>query len=101
MLDKHKAFRLEGMRQFGFGPDVMKKNKVCCNCGKTCGAGKKYCDQCGTVLPRETLFDLYKSHHLYCPACDTVVVSTSQYCLQCGKSLRRNKTSILSEMREI
>ncbi|MBQ3077152.1 MAG: hypothetical protein IJC43_04785 [Clostridia bacterium] len=80
--------RLAAMRQFGFGPEVMKGIKVCRVCGCTCSAGARSCRECGAVLPRETLFDLYKARHLYCPACDTVVARSAIFCPQCGKRLR-------------
>lgn len=80
--------RLATMREFGFGPDVMKKNKVCQVCGCSCDTQETHCKDCGANLPCETLFDLYKAWHLYCPACDTVVASTATFCPECGKLLR-------------
>ena len=76
MTDRIQALRLEGMKRFGFGPEVMKEIRVCRVCGCSCTVREKYCKDCGAVLPKETLFDLYKARHLYCPACDTVVAST-------------------------
>ena len=96
MQDKYEAIRLEEMKQKGFGPDIMKQHKVCRSCGKTCGYKEKYCTKCGAILPRETLFDLYKLYHLYCPDCDTVLASTSRFCPQCGRSLYSRKTSLFS-----
>ena len=75
-------------KRFGFGPEVMKEIRVCRVCGCSCTVREKYCRDCGAVLPRETLFDLYKARHLYCPACDTVVASTVVFCPECGKRLR-------------
>ena len=43
---------------------------------------------CGAVLPKETLFDLYKAKHFYCPACGTVTENTANFCPQCGERLR-------------
>ncbi len=77
------------MKRFGFGPIIMKQIKVCRICGGSCAATEQYCTECGAILPKETLFDLYKSQHLYCPACDTVVADTSLYCPECGKKLRQ------------
>ena len=73
----------------GFGPDVMKQTKVCRICGCSCDAGETYCEECGAVLPKETLFDLYRSQHLSCPACDTVVANEACFCPKCGKQLWR------------
>ena len=89
MTDRIQALRLEGMKRFGFGPDVMKQTKVCRVCGGTADAAQRYCSDCGAELPRETLFDLYKSHHLYCTKCGTVVASTSAFCPECGTRLAR------------
>ena len=88
MTDRIQALRLEGMKRFGFGPEGMKEIRVCRVCGCPCTAREKYCKDCGAVLPKETLFDLYKARHLYCPACDTVVASTAVFCPECGKRLR-------------
>lgn len=65
------ALRKANMKRFGFGPDVMKQTKVCRVCGGTADAAQRYCSDCGAELPRETLFDLYKSHHLFCTKCGT------------------------------
>ena len=88
MID-YKTTRLEGMKRFGFGPDVMKSTKVCRVCGETCTAEDKHCRKCSALLPKETLFDLYKTYHLYCPKCNTVVSNTVFFCPECGKRLRR------------
>jgi len=87
MLNKNEIVRLEGMQIYGFGPGAMRLIKICRCCRKRCDSNRKYCDQCEAILPRETLFDLYKSFHLYCHACDTVVADTARYCPECGKSL--------------
>ena len=88
MID-YQMIRLEGMKTYGFGSEAMKKVKVCRLCKCICDAGEYYCRECGVVLPRETLFDLYKSHHLYCPVCETVVADTVLFCPKCGKRLRK------------
>lgn len=88
-MPDHNALRIENMQMYGFGPDIMKRSKSCRVCGSTCAASDAYCDCCGTVLPRETLFDVYKANHLYCPACDTVVPETTVFCPECGRRLRR------------
>jgi len=83
-----RIVRLAAMKKFGFGPEVMKETKVCRVCGCSCSTRERYCGECGATLPRETLFDLYKARHLYCPACDTVVSSRVVFCPDCGKRLR-------------
>lgn len=87
-MDDCQTTRLEGMKRFGFGPEVMKQQRVCRLCGFTCRADESHCRGCGAVLPRETLFDLYKARHLYCPACSTVVANTTRFCPECGKRLQ-------------
>lgn len=84
-----EKLRYRNMEDFGFGPNVMKKTKVCARCGKMVGANDKTCPGCGEKLPGETLFDLYKHQHKCCPDCDTVLSADSQYCPNCGKQVLR------------
>jgi len=77
------------LSKYGFGPETMKKIKVCRVCGRACDSGELYCEACGVVLPRETLFDLYRSRHLCCPECDTIVAKSVHFCPKCGRQLWR------------
>lgn len=77
------------LKKYGFGPEAMKKIKVCRVCGRACDSGELYCEDCGVVLPKETLFDLYRSQHLCCPECDTIVAKNTHFCPKCGKQLWR------------
>ena len=77
--------KYKNMADFGFGPIVMKKTKVCKNCGHMVKGRFTNCPECGEKLPKETLFDRYKKQHLNCPECDTVLASDSLYCPNCGK----------------
>ena len=88
---------MNGRKEFGFGPEVMKKSKVCRLCGCTCSRNQRYCEECGAVLPRETLFDLYKSRHMYCPVCDTVVSDRAVFCPKCGTGLRNETATKITE----
>ena len=92
--------RSTAMKQLGFGPEVMKRTKVCSVCGVTADADGAACVHCGAPLPRETLFDLYKSRHLYCAQCGTVVASTSIYCPECGARLKQQASGILRKNEE-
>ncbi|EOQ35555.1 Double zinc ribbon [Butyricicoccus pullicaecorum DSM 23266] len=85
---RHQKIRRMGMEQYGFGPDAMKKIKVCRICGAVMSGEEDFCTDCGAILPKETLFDLYKTMHFYCPACSTVLADTASFCPQCGKRLR-------------
>jgi len=80
---------------------VMKETKVCRVCGQSCSSGKKYCSQCNAILPKETVFDLYKAYHLYCPACDTVVSRSAQFCPECGKRLRQKPDSDMGRFQSL
>ena len=97
MTDRAKSLRTvrsAAMKQFGFGPEVMKQTKVCPNCGTTADADELECFHCGADLPTETLFDLYKSRHQCCAQCGTVVSNTSAYCPECGARLKRHPDRI-------
>ena len=82
--------KYKNMADFGFGPIVMKKTKVCVKCGLMVQGQLKNCPDCGERLPRETLFDEYKRRHLCCPYCDTVLAEDSLYCPNCGKPVRKD-----------
>ena len=79
--------RYDTLEEFGFGPNVMKKTKVCAKCGQTVNADASACPACGEVLPGETLYDLYKKQHVCCPDCGTVLSPGSRYWPKCGKHI--------------
>jgi len=81
--------RYKNMEDFGYGPNVMKKTKVCAKCGQMVKANAVVCPECGERLSRETLFDRYKRQHQCCPDCDTVLAPDSHYCPNCGKQVLR------------
>lgn len=81
--------RFKNMEDFGYGPNVMRKTKVCSKCGQVIKATASYCPDCGEQLPKETLFDRYKRQHACCPDCDTVLAPDSLYCPNCGKEVMR------------
>lgn len=80
-----QKLRFKQLEKFGFGPNVMKKNKVCPRCGKLVGARLTVCPDCNERLSSETLFDRYKRRHLNCFHCDNVLPPGSRYCPICGK----------------
>ena len=88
-----EKLRYRNMENFGFGPNVMKKTKVCARCGKIVKASAKTCPECGEKLSSETLFDRYKRKHKSCPDCDTVLASDSIYCPNCGKQIFQKAVS--------
>ena len=79
--------RFKNLERFGFGPNVMKKLRVCPRCGKAVKTRADACPECDERLPCETLFDRYKKGHRCCPACDTVLAPDSFYCPNCGKQI--------------
>ena len=82
--------RFRNLERFGFGPNVMKKIKVCVRCGRIVKTKGYVCPECGERLPRETLFDCYKRRHKICPDCDTVLTDDSKFCSNCGKPVFNN-----------
>ena len=70
--------------RYGFGPEIMKRLKVCLHCGSIVKADCYVCRECGGRLPRKTLFQLYQSRHRLCPVCDTVLSNRMRYCPHCG-----------------
>lgn len=85
--ERIEMIRLESMDRYGFGPKVMKNIKVCAHCGEPSEASETVCRYCGSSLPEETLFQVYRAKHAYCSCCDTVIPKWMQYCPQCGKRL--------------
>lgn len=47
------------LETYGFGPNVMKRKKVCMNCGFVSDANHTVCVKCGNDLLEETLYDKY------------------------------------------
>jgi RNA polymerase subunit RPABC4/transcription elongation factor Spt4 len=80
-----QKLRFKNLEKFGFGPNVMKKNKVCPRCGRLVRAKLMVCPDCNERLSSETLFDCYKRRHKSCSDCDTVLAPGSRYCPTCGK----------------
>ncbi len=73
--------------EYGFGPAVMMRIKVCSHCGQTAAAAQHFCIGCGRRLPAGTLYQRYCSAHRCCPVCDTVLPDMAAYCPQCGAPL--------------
>lgn len=82
------AMRNERRLRFGFGTDAMKKLKVCALCGTVSHVKLTKCPACGTVLPKETLYTIYKARHKQCEHCHAVVANEATFCPACGRKLR-------------
>ena len=72
------------LEQFGYGPNVMKKIKVCKKCGQIAKKGSLFCRSCGSLLTRGTLYDHYLRQHRRCSECGTVLTKDAKYCPHCG-----------------
>ncbi len=66
----------------GFATEAAKNTKVCPNCGKPNGADKKFCADCGTQLPEQTL-----AQGAVCTACGTQNNIGTKFCQNCGTKL--------------
>ena len=83
--------RLKLMEHYGFGPDAMKKIKICRNCGMTFPVQETICGTCGEKLPIENVYQQYKKRQSTCPECGTIVSSKKRFCPQCGKQLIKDQ----------
>ena len=84
----NEEIRQAAMEEFGFGPNVMKSIKVCGSCGAVSPVGNSFCGACGALLPAETVFQQYRTRHLYCVSCDTVLPAGAVFCARCGKKIK-------------
>ena len=87
-LTKLEYIRQENMERYGFGTNIMRNIRICPECGIPAAASERNCQECGSKLPRETLFQQYKKRHRSCPHCETVVTETAQFCPECGTRIQ-------------
>ena len=83
-----KEIYFRNLEQFGYGPNVMKKTKVCPKCGQIAKKGSFFCRSCGAFLTRETLYDHYRRQHRCCAGCGTVLAADARFCPHCGAKTR-------------
>lgn len=81
------AMRNERRLRLGFGIDAMKRLKVCSCCGAISHADQAQCRSCGAALPKETLYEFYRSRHKQCGHCHAIVSKDAAYCPTCGRKL--------------
>lgn len=74
----------QNMAHYGFGPDAMKKLRVCENCGTASIKKEKFCVDCGRRLPDKTLYDLYIERHRLCSGCGAILTDEMEFCPRCG-----------------
>ena len=83
-MKKQNEIRKKSLLYFGFGIDAMKNPVVCPNCNSLEPSNKIFCSKCNSKLPKANLYDLYKSYHICCEKCGTVLSSSMHYCPHCG-----------------
>ena len=66
----------------GYATEVAKNMKVCPNCNKPTTADKKFCPECGTQLPEQTV-----AQGAVCPSCGKQNVIGTKFCQDCGTKL--------------
>ena len=57
-LQTRKALRRVVLLEYGFGPETMRRRKICPNCGRANNSQETHCADCGAILPEKTLYDL-------------------------------------------
>jgi predicted amidophosphoribosyltransferase len=70
-----------------FGPDAMRRVKVCPGCGAAASADKRRCPVCGARLPGETVYQTWISRQPRCGGCGAPVSPADHYCPRCGARL--------------
>lgn len=86
-LRTKRALRRVVLLEYGFGPETLRRRKICPSCGKANSADRTDCADCGARLPEMTLYDFYRSRHRCCPGCGVAVTNVARYCPECGARL--------------
>ena len=86
-LRTKRALRRVTLLEYGFGPETMRRCKLCPECGKANRARDTHCTDCAAALPEKTLYDFYLSRHRRCPGCGVAVTDYAVYCPECGTRL--------------
>ena len=66
----------------GYATEAAKNMKVCPNCNKPTTADKKFCPECGTQLPEQTV-----AQGTVCPNCGKQNAIGTKFCQDCGTKL--------------
>lgn len=88
-MNSRDAIKMDSLKHYGFGPEVMKQIKVCPQCGAKANAKQHFCRECGAELPTDTLYEKYRRSHRACTMCDKVIPNTAEYCPHCGAKTAR------------
>ena len=86
-LRTRRALHRVTLLEYGFGPETLRRRKICLGCGRANSADRTDCADCGARLPEMTLYDLYRSRHRCCPGCGVAVTDVARYCPECGTRL--------------
>ena len=65
-----------------YATEAAKNMKTCPSCGKTTDAEKKFCPDCGTKLPEQTI-----AEGAVCPSCGRQNTIGTKFCADCGTKL--------------
>lgn len=84
-----QAAKMKQLERYGFGPNVMRRTKLCPVCGTLVTNGAAQCPGCRNELPKLTLFEWYAGQHNTCAYCRTLLSSDTQYCPHCGRRIRK------------
>ena len=77
-------FDVHSPEYYGFGIGIMKRIKVCEQCGASEEADRQVCRKCGAGLPEGTLYQRYQLMHRKCRVCNTVLNDRMRFCPHCG-----------------
>lgn len=83
-MKKQNLNRKESLFYFGFGIDAMKTLVVCPECNSLEPSDGIFCSKCNQKLPEKSLYDLYRSYHISCEKCGTIITPSMHYCPHCG-----------------
>lgn len=86
-----QAAKLKQLEHYGFGPNVMRRTKLCPACGRLVTDGSHSCPVCGRRLPALTLLAWYEQQHSTCAYCRTLLSSDAQYCPHCGRRVAHGR----------
>ena len=67
-----------------YATEAAKNMKVCPNCEKPTTADKKFCPECGTALPEQTV-----AEGAVCTACGKQNAIGTKFCQDCGANYRQ------------
>lgn len=87
MNEQKQEIHYVEMKHYGFGTEVMKQIKVCSRCKAKAEATQIFCKECGTKLPSDTLYEIYKRKNRVCKSCDAIITQEMRYCPKCGRKL--------------